>query len=302
MQDEASKVSDFWGDEKVSTRQHNWLQHPVARACINLRVSGDITIDTAEHWRRNYLNPPAMNALSIGCGFGNFERGAISGGLALQIDANDVSAMAVARAVEYAAMSGMSDKLSYSVFNLNSDKLPESRYDAIFGISSIHHVSALEKLFKGCRQALRPNGLLFMDEYIGPTRFQSGPVAVKIINDLLAILPAHYRQSAYLNGEPRNFYENPSVNWFEEHDPSEAVRSDEILEVLQDEFEVVEIRPYGGAILHMLLSGTAGNYDPENPADIALLKVLAMMEQRLEEAGVLRPDFASIVARPRRNN
>ena len=64
MQDEASKVSDFWGDEKVSTRQHNWLQHPVARACINLRVSGDITIDTAEHWRRNYRKRWAGTLLS----------------------------------------------------------------------------------------------------------------------------------------------------------------------------------------------------------------------------------------------
>src|SRR5664279_6400699 len=78
----ADRVSEFWGDEKTEVRKHNWLEHPVARAFINFRVSGDPEVGVAEHWRRTYLSSPAPLALSVGCGFGGFERDAFRMGLA----------------------------------------------------------------------------------------------------------------------------------------------------------------------------------------------------------------------------
>jgi hypothetical protein len=102
-----------------------------------------------------------------------------------------------------------------------------------------------------------------------------------------------------MDGEPRRSYQNPAISWFEENDPSEAIRSDEIIDILKRDFEIIEMRPYGGALLHMLLSGTAGNFDPTNEADVAILRTLVLMEVTLEEAGVLDSDFAAIVARPK---
>jgi hypothetical protein len=45
-----------------------------------------------------------------------------------------------------------------------------------------------------------------------------------------------------------------------EVDPSEAIRSDEIVPLAMRNFRVIEHRPYGGTTLHMLLHMTAGNF------------------------------------------
>ena len=90
------------------------------------------------------------------------------------------------------------------------------------------------------------------------------------------------------------------VEHFEATDPSEAIRSSEIVPQLAMYFDILEYRPYGGALLHMLLSGIAGNFDPNDPKDVALLEMLALLEETLETSGVIQPEFAVIVARPKR--
>jgi 2-polyprenyl-3-methyl-5-hydroxy-6-metoxy-1,4-benzoquinol methylase len=292
-------VSAFWGDERKDLLKHNWHEHPTARQFINQRVSGDPTTSFMEYWRRRFVPEPVPLALSVGCGFGVFERSAAGTGVAQKFEAFDISASAIAQARVYAAEAGLGDRISYSVMDLNTEDLPSARYDAIFGVSSIHHLFALESVFRRCRDALKPGALLFLDDYIGPSRFQCSPRAVQTINRLLKALPSKYRLNVYLNGQTTDSYKNPSISWFEEHDPSEAVRSAEILPVLSYYFDIVDFRPYGGSILHMLLSGTAGNFDSNAENDVALLEIMAILEETLEEFGVLQADFASIVARPR---
>jgi SAM-dependent methyltransferase len=147
----------------------------------------------------------------------------------------------------------MSERIDYSVVDLDDFKLQRRTYDAIFAISSAHHVTNLENLFRQCRRALKPGVLLFLEEYMGPSRFQTKPRITELINRLLAVLPPRYRMSLFANdGSTIDRYE-PSPLWhFEKHDPSEAVRSAEIVAVLRRYFEIIEFRPFGGAIQHML--------------------------------------------------
>jgi 2-polyprenyl-3-methyl-5-hydroxy-6-metoxy-1,4-benzoquinol methylase len=294
-------VSAFWGDERKDFRGHNWLEHPVARQFINQRISGDPQVAAVEYWQRRFLPASVPLALSLGCGFGNLERHALGAGVAQNMEACDISEQAVAQARVYAEEAGVGDRVAYSVRNLETEDLPKDRYDAIFAISSIHHVFHLESLFRGCRAALKPGGLFFLDEYIGPSRFQCSPKAVATINHLLRELPAKYRRSVYRNNQPVNSYGNPTIESFEKNDPSEAIRSAEIVPLLRHYFEIIDFRPYGGSVLHMLLSGTAGNFDPGVESDVALLRTIAILEETLEEAGVLQADFAAIVAQPRRD-
>ncbi len=80
-------------------------------------------------------------------------------------------------------------------------------------------------------------------------------------------------------------------------DPSEAVRSAEIMPVLRTMFDVIEYRPLGGAILQFLLSDIAGNFQDE--AGAQLLEGFFRLEDALMACGDLPSDFAYIVARPR---
>lgn len=296
--DDAATVAAFWGRDRRAERKHNWLDHPTSLACINQRRAGNPDLDLAAYWRAAFFPGPAPLALSLGCGFGLWERIALKTNLAVLMEACDVSPDAVAAARRAAADEGLSGRIDYRVANLNTVDLPEGRYNAIFGISSLHHVEKLEHLFAQCRRALKPGGLFFIDEYIGPARFQSAPRVVEMINALLRLLPERYRHSIYLNNDVRESYANTPLAWFEQTDPSEAVRSDAIVDCLKQHFEIVDYKPYGGALLHMLLSGMAGNFDPEVEEDAALIRLIAFFEEELEKAGAIGSDFATLAARP----
>lgn len=82
-------------------------------------------------------------------------------------------------------------------------------------------------------------------------------------------------------------------------DPSEAIRSAEIMPVLQTLFDVIEYRPLGGSILQFLLADIAGNFQDETGEQ--LLEVFFRLEDALIACGDLPSDFAYIVATPRRS-
>src|SRR6185312_1978183 len=116
------------------------------------------------------------------------------------------------------------------VLDLNKDRLPEAAYDVVFGLSCIHHIEKLDHAFGEIRRSLKPGGLLYIDEYIGPRQFQTEPHVTAIINRELALLPEAYRRSLFDDRRIIKTYK-PSPIWhFEVNDPSEAIRSDEIVE------------------------------------------------------------------------
>lgn len=294
-------VSDYWGKPLDQSRPTGWLGHPITRSYLRRRLSGHEDKGAVSYWKERYFAEPAERALVIGCGFGSFEREVVRSEIAKTIDANDISEGAIAACIETRDKAGLTERINYSVEDANTFTIEQGRYNAIFGISSVHHISDLDHLFKQCRNGLADGGLLFMDEYIGPSRFQSDDFVVKIINEVRAILPEKYRRLIRRNdGSVVTSWSRPSIKWFDDYDPSEAVRSAEILPVLNLYFDVLEVRPYGGAILHHLLSGISGNFDPEIEEDATILRLLTILERSLEEAGAINSDFAAIVAKPRR--
>ena len=291
-------VSEYWAIDRTHER-HSWLQHPTLMDFVHQRVTGDSKVPTYLWLKRKYFPQSVDLCLTLGCGFGGFERGAINLGIAKKFHAHDISSGAIAKAREDAAGAGLGRQIEYFVTDLNQCTLAAETYDAIFIISAAHHIVELENLFAQCRKALKPNGLLFLDEYIGPNRFQSPPLALEVINRILRILPSRYRLNLLTaDGSTIDSFVPPPPEVFEQNDPSEAVRSHDILPTLKECFEIVEFRPYGGAILHMLFSGIMGNFDENNETDVALLRSLAIFEDTLEKTGALESDFAAIIARP----
>jgi hypothetical protein len=80
-------------------------------------------------------------------------------------------------------------------------------------------------------------------------------------------------------------------------DPSEAVRSAEILPLMSQVFDLVEVKGCGGSLLHMLLEDIAGNFSTDDPAAMAHLESLFKLEDDLIQTGALQHDFAVIIAR-----
>jgi hypothetical protein len=76
------------------------------------------------------------------------------------------------------------------------------------------------------------------------------------------------------------------------------VRSDEIIGLIEERFEIVYRADFGGTLLQFVLSDIAGNFDPADPKDVAMIDLLCLYEKTLIDKGVLPSDFVYLVARP----
>ena len=82
-------------------------------------------------------------------------------------------------------------------------------------------------------------------------------------------------------------------------DPSEAVRSAEILNVVSRFFTFIECKDLGGTLLQFLLDGIAVNFDDNDPQALHLLELLFRIEDTLLDIGDLQSDFVYLMAKPK---
>jgi len=269
--------ASFW-DREVHERTHTgWMSPEAIRFYINERVSGDPHKWPLDWLQRRYTGR-WERALSIGCGSGALERDLIRRDIAQSIDAFDASAASVAVARQDAAGERMLDRIRYFVADFNRPALPDARYDAVFMHQSLHHVEKLEKLLRAVLQTLKPNGILYLDEYIGPSRTFWNDDNVEPYARLYRSMPRSMRRWDELP---------PPI---QPDDPTEAFRSGEILDQLALGFTTEEFRGYGGAVLSII--GPGLNID-DLPGET--------MRQLIERDRTAQPAFyAVIVARPKR--
>lgn len=107
------------------------------------------------------------------------------------------------------------------------------------------------------------------------------------------------RSRARITGTPRikATANLPTLHSVMAVDPSESIRSAEIVPVLCRYFDIVEFKPMGGAILQFLLADIAGNFQGEEGEKV--LEMLFTVEDTLMAVGDLDSDFAYIVATPK---
>jgi hypothetical protein len=91
--------------------------------------------------------------------------------------------------------------------------------------------------------------------------------------------------------------DRPTVAAMNLWDPSEAIRSAEIIPLLHSFFRVIEIKPWGGTVFNYLLDDIAGNFDPTREEDRRVLDMVLCIEDTLIESKDLQSDFAVVVAR-----
>ncbi len=300
------RVAAYWGDHDFTDHlaRIHWMGSPVVRAYLNQLVSGDPSAD----WLTWAWHHPALarrrprvgegwRVLVLGCGTGWLERSIARRPEVASIDACDVAEGAVAEAAAAARRGGLAETLRYHVVDLNAEPPPGGPYDLAIAHSVLHHVENLELAYPALRDALVPGGLLLLNEYVGPRRFQFGEAQMKVVNSVLARLPERYRRSAVMAGAVYPHKEVPTEAQMIATDPSESVRSDELLAFTRRHFEVLEEVAYGGTVLQHLLYDVVQNFDPARLADARLLGLLCLLEEALLREGVLASDYAVVLAR-----
>jgi hypothetical protein len=159
-------------------------------------------------------------------------------------------------------------------------------------------VANLEHALAQIRLALCPGGLFVLMEYVGPSRFQWSDHVQDLMNELLITLPERYRRTLDHPRIVKRTIERPSPEAVAAEDPSEAIRSEEILDQLQRSFEVLYRADVGGTLLQFLLADIVGNFNADDPGDRILLERLVLFEEACITHGSIPSDFVMLVARP----
>jgi SAM-dependent methyltransferase len=299
---DVAKVKEVWGDGSGantwrSPHRLHWTQHPKVQERLNFLASGDPRRNRFEYFMDRYLRGkmPVERALTLGCGHGELERGLVQYNFATRHDAVDIADGAISEANRLAKEAGLTH-VSYRIADINFIELPRNTYDVIFGVGSIHHIARLEHVFGQVAESLKPGGYFFLDEFIGPSQFQWPAVQLAAINDAANALPDRYRMCVDRPTAPKPVVNRHSIEEMNAVDPSEAIRSAEIVRLLPKYFNVLETKGVGGSLLHLLLDHIAGNFDENDPAGMAQLQSLFQLEDKLIAAGTLQHDFAVIIA------
>ena len=291
-------ASAYW-DQLVGSIEdgahQGWLDSPfVEDEYIRPQVSGDRSVYYLEYFFDQYFPERTANrGLSLGCGGGNLERGLVGMNAAQTIDAHDASPASIELARQLAQEDGIAGRIRYHQSDINTLDLEPNTYDWVICKMSLHHFEALEHVYQQVRRTLSPNGLFMFNEFVGPTRHQWTDLQLDLMNQMLDALPASLRREVPLRRLTR-----PTIREMIAIDPSESVRSAEIMPLLKDDFEVLEYKPYGGTLLQVFLQQVLHLLDLKNPEHEALIRGWFDFETTHIAAGTIPSDFAFVVARP----
>lgn len=347
---QAAKCWDNYSEQHAGKSEglYWWDAGPVLHRHINRKISGDPEVGWIEYSIKKYLNNLAPSSgvyLSLGCGTGDIERSIARIKKFKWYDAFDISEKSIQKAQSLAESEGLRNSIDYKVADINNIILKADFYDAVWIHGAFHHFHALEHISEQIRKSLKPGGMLFLLEYIGPTRFQFSNRQKETINLCLRLLPAQYRRLVpsviseqlrekkkrtpmrlisrgveiirnrelldlidrkiimkFLNKASaleKNRVVFPALQTVIEADPSEAVRSGEIVSVLDNYFCTVEKKDWGGNIFQSLLSGIAGNFANESICSESLLRMIFTIEEALINCHEIESDYAYIAAHPK---
>jgi len=271
------KSRDFWNREVQAPTYVEWMGIPLIRRRINRLVSGEEGGWPLDWFERAYPGKKFERALSIGCGTGALERDLARRGICGSILAFDASMASLAIARREARAAGVADRIHYYAADFNAPILPGRSFDAVFIHQALHHVAKLEKLLREVLKALRPGGIFYLEELVGPSRDAWSAERLRPLAEAYAALPR----------ELRRFDALPAP--IQDDDPSEAIRSGEIREQLAIGFDVEHDRGYGGNALAVLVP----SLEPGAAGEAMVARLIAFEDELLARG---EPHFYAVLA------
>ncbi len=276
----------------------DWFEHPGGQTRINRKITGREISERYHHFVHEDRSGrvPVERALTLGCGGGDLERGLAQYSFCRRHDALDVSEGAIQKARALSEEQGLTH-IRYRVSDVNKASLDENAYDAVLGISSIHHIAEIESVYENVYRAPKPDGCFYMDEFVGPSQFQWSDTQLEAVNDILRRIPERLRVRRSDGTTVRHAVVRPTIDQMNAVDPYEAIRSGEIIPLLSEYFPDVTLRGYGGNILHLLLEDITGNFvETDAEAREWLERIFDYEDEWLLKEGV-GDNFSAIVAR-----
>jgi SAM-dependent methyltransferase len=268
---------------------HAW-DMPALRRRWNKLVSGDEAVDHVAYVAGRFLaGRKGLKAFSPGCGGGGNELRWAETGLFERIDACDLSAPRIAGAVAMAERKGLAAIAAFSVGDMRSMGGGE-RYDLVIVEGALHHFFPMRAALLQIKEMLKPGGLLVVNDFVGPSRFQWTPRQLEAANAMLALIPEAYKRR-WPDGKVKKNIVAPGRLRMKLADPSEAAESSLILPLLAETFTPLALINKGGALACLVFFEIAHLYIPGDETAERILQLCFALEDLLMQSGEISSDY-----------
>lgn len=292
---QASVYWNQWQQQKTSQNLEwvDWGDHPVILKLIYQSLFGSPEKTVFHYLLENYPAFANSKALSLCSGDGAFERLLIEHGVFNHITGIDVADERVR--IANRQHRDLTEKLCFNTGDVNTGNFGYQIYDVVFAKAALHHIENLEMLFKGIKHCLRSNGYLVTIDFFGPTRFQWPDKQLEYAKQMLARIPPELRTKP--DGTLIDSISRPTIDQMIAMDPSEAVRSEDIIDFISNYFETIKIFDIGGTLLNLVFTQEIiNNFRPDNPQHVEILSRAYFWEQELILSNEISSDFKFIIA------
>ena len=260
----------------------NWWIIPEMRQRENKKISGNPQKSFDWHLTENYCQGKKnLKLLSVACGVGNREIRLAESGHFDEVLGIDLSHDFINAANKTLAEKKLPN-IRFEQADFYSFPLEANYYDIIFFHSALHHFKNIEQVAQRVIVALKDDGLLVLNEYVGRNRLQYTSQQLAAMDRLLAFIPENYRKRHLTNIVKKKVYA-PGLLRMIVSDPSEAVESETIMPVIHEYFKVVEEKKTGGDLLMMVLKDISHHFVNNNDREAKqiLQKLFAEEDQYL---------------------
>lgn len=285
------RTAEYWDRWHLTTEHHRaeWTCHPFVLERLHRDILG---ANSPEEWFINtYIKGRRLSrAMGVGVGTGGMEIRMLAHGAVEQFDLYEISQASLDRAREDARILNVEHRARYICEDFTRVSLEPNSYDLVTFSASLHHMDPLDRTLEAVFAALKPGGMLFAFEYVGPNRFNYPKEHTVIAERLYDVLDPSLKRWPSI---PLTW---PKPEEVIAADPTEAAHSEEIPATLRRIFPRLDVKHTYGSLCFILFWGLNPDaiYETEKGRD--LIRLVLELETALVESGRLPSYFDCMVA------
>lgn len=280
------RIGDYWSKDAprpASTGLRlRWWQSPTIVRHINLRVCG-LPVDGVSQGLIEVAKKslghraPLTSGISVGCGNAKKELTLIQQGIVSHFDLFELAESQIVEAQQNAREIGLADRIRI----VNGDAFEivksEEQYDLVHWNNALHHIFDVDEAVRWSKNVLKRGGLFYMDDFVGPTRFQWSELSLSIASHIRLLLDKRFlvdpeQPECHLS---TNIH-RPDPDVLRAEDPSEAADSANILASVRRYFPDAQITATGGVVYNLALNDILNNFNEAQ--DRTVLELLMLID------------------------
>jgi len=300
-----NKIGKYWAKFEQSVAKNpkeHWSQSEFAAKYINMWVANSNSTILSEGANQLLIQRLCGRRLkqgvSVGCGNGLKELRLLQLDIVEKFIFFELSGEHARIINDNIKNANLVDRVEIHISDAFKHDFNNIEVDLVHWNNSLHHMFDVQAAVKWSYNILSTGGIFYMDDYVGPNRFQYPENVINVVNEIRDSLPHKYLKNPHDNSLYYGRYINCDPNMFEIEggDPSEAVDSERILESIKNIFPKAEITLTGGIIYAIALSGLWENFDEENDNDISVLNRLLDMDKKYAQDKNFKSLYAVSIA------